>query len=203
MTEPAFTLSPRFTDAVDHARRLHAGDVRKGTGIPYLAHLLAVSSLVIEHGGDEDLAIAALLHDAAEDHGGRAQLAEISRRWGPGVAEVVEACSDTLVADRAHKEPWLERKQAYLDRLNNEPVRVLVVVAADKLHNARTLLADHRALGDQIWSRFTTGCADDQLWYYRQVVERITLPLSGHPAEAMVDELRALTDELALRIDQR
>ncbi len=203
MTEPAFTLTPRYTDAFDHARQLHAGDVRKGTGVPYLAHLLAVSSLVIEHGGDEDLAIAALLHDAAEDHGGRAQLDEISRRWGSGVASVVEACSDTLVADPAHKEPWLERKQGYLDRLADEPERVLVVVAADKLHNARTLLADHRALGDQIWSRFTTGRADDQLWYYRQVVERIGPRLAGHPAAAMVDELQALTDELAERIAQR
>jgi (p)ppGpp synthase/HD superfamily hydrolase len=200
MTEPAIRLSERYTAAVDHARLLHAADVRKGTGVPYLAHLLTVSALVLEHGGDEDLAIAALLHDAAEDHGGRPQLDEIRRRWGDRVADVVEACSDTLVSDPTTKEPWHDRKRAYLDRLPHEPIDALVVVAADKLHNARTLLADHRRLGDRIWSRFTTGDPDDQLWYYSRVVELTRARLEGHEASAMVDELGDIVTELRRRL---
>jgi (p)ppGpp synthase/HD superfamily hydrolase len=200
MTEPATRLSERYTAAVDHARLLHADDVRKGTGIPYLAHLLTVSALVLEHGGDEDLAIAALLHDAAEDHGGQAQLDEIRRSWGDRVANVVEACSDTLVSDPADKEPWHDRKRAHLERLAHEPVDVLVVVAADKLHNARSLLADHSRVGDRIWSRFTTGDPDDQLWYYSRVVELTRLRLEGHEAAALVDELADIVTELRRRL---
>src|SRR5262245_24507025 len=123
MPDEGTKLGQRFADAVEMARTIHDGDVRKGTKIPYLAHLLAVAAIVLEHGGNEDDAIAALLHDAAEDHGGRKQIESIRVAFGDDVAEIVEACSDTLAENRRDKEPWWDRKVTYLDRLHVEPER--------------------------------------------------------------------------------
>jgi GTP pyrophosphokinase len=156
-------VSPRFADALTLANQLHASQRRKGTNIPYIAHLLAVAALVLEAGGDEDAAIAALLHDAVEDQGGAATLELIRDRFGDHVASIVEGCTD---ADAIPKPPWRERKEAYLATIPHKAPEALLVSAADKLHNARAILADYRALGDDLWPRFNGG-REGTLWYYR------------------------------------
>ena len=160
-------LTTRFDVALAYTATLHRAQTRKGTAIPYVAHLLSVSALVIEDGGDEDEAIAGLLHDAVEDQGGRARLEEIRAQFGDRVAAIVEGCSDS---ETEPKPPWLDRKRAYLDHLREAPADVLRVSAADKLHNARAILADYRALGEDLWSRFNAS-RDDIFWYYRSLVD--------------------------------
>jgi GTP pyrophosphokinase len=156
----------RFEQALVYATQLHANQLRKGSGIPYVSHLLAVAALVLEHGADEDQTIAALLHDAVEDQGGQKTLAAIRRRFGPVVADLVAACSDT---DVEPKPPWRPRKEAYLAHLRRASAAVRLVSAADKLHNARSTVADLRAQGARVWKRFHAG-PEDQLWYYRSLV---------------------------------
>ena len=160
------TLSPRFEDALVFAARLHAAQTRKGSGTPYIAHLLSVAALVLEQGGDEDLAIAALLHDAIEDQGGAATREAIRARFGDRVTAVVDGCTD---ADTQPKPPWRARKEAYLAHLPAAPPEVRLVSAADKLHNARAILADYRRMGEDLWPRFQGGKAGT-LWYYRALV---------------------------------
>ena len=143
--------SDRFDDALAYASRLHRAQKRKGTDIPYVAHLLAVCSLVIENGGSEDQAIAALLHDAAEDQGGEATLKAIEVRYGAPVAKIVADCTDSWVEP---KPPWRKRKEAYLAALPSKPVSSLLVSLADKTHNAGAILNDDRLLGDDLWPRF-------------------------------------------------
>lgn len=162
-------LTERFADACAFALDLHASQKRKGTSIPYSSHLLAVASLVLEHGGDEDQAIAALLHDTLEDQGhhfpgGPAVLrAELARRFGAPVLAIVEACTDT---QQMPKPPWRARKEAYLAHLPQAPLPVLRVSAADKLHNARSILSDYRLVGETLWERFSAD-REQLLWYYR------------------------------------
>ncbi|MBC8254524.1 MAG: HD domain-containing protein [Ardenticatenia bacterium] len=175
------TLSTRFQEAMVYAAQLHAGQVRKGSGTPYIAHLLAVTSLVLEHDGDEDEATAALLHDAAEDQGGEATLAEIRRRFGPAVAEIVEGCSDTMATP---KPSWRARKEAFLARLPHASPSVRLVSTADKLHNARTILADLRMMGDAVWDRFQGG-REGTLWYHRSLVEILRVDGSNPLAEEL------------------
>jgi GTP pyrophosphokinase len=160
------TLTPRFTEAVAYALAAHAGQMRKSSPVPYFAHLLAVAAIVLEHGGDEDAAVAALLHDVVEDAGGRPRLADVRARFGDRVAAIVEGCTD---ADTLPKPPWRGRKEAYIARLAAEPPVVHLVSAADKLHNARSLLADHFETGSALWGRFNGG-KDGTLWYYRTLV---------------------------------
>lgn len=181
-------LSERFSAAVDYAAQLHARQLRKGTSVPYLSHLLAVASLVLEHGGDEDEAIAALLHDAVEDQGGAMTAAEIERRFGARVAEIVTGCSDT---DRSPKPPWKERKVEHLDRLRTASASVRLVVAADKLHNARSIAIEYRRSGEELWSRFHGG-RDGTLWYYRSAVDILRQP----QASALVAELGRVVEEI-------
>lgn len=181
-------LSPRFDEALTFASRFHADQVRKGTGVPYISHLLAVASLVIEHGADEDEAIAALLHDAVEDQGGAEVREQIRARFGERVAEIVDGCSD---ADVIPKPPWRQRKEAHLAHLREASPSVRLVVAADKLHNARSVLMDYRALGPALWSRFRGG-KDGTLWYYRAVVEALKAAGSGQ----MVEELERVVEEI-------
>jgi (p)ppGpp synthase/HD superfamily hydrolase len=150
-------LSDRFDRALVYATEVHAGQLRKGTQIPYIAHLLAVAGLVLEHGGDEDQAIAALLHDAAEDHGGEVRLADIRGRFGDRVEAIVRECSDALPVGAEPKKPWKERKEAYLSHLEHADEGVLLVSAADKLHNARAVLLDYRDVGEAVWTRFKGG----------------------------------------------
>ncbi|MEZ5142938.1 MAG: HD domain-containing protein [Acidimicrobiales bacterium] len=169
----SIALGPRLTMAFDEARRLHADDVRKGTGVPYLAHLLAVSALVLEHGGDEDQAVAALLHDTAEDHGGEVQLAHIEATYGADVASIVRDLSDSLEEEGVAKAPWWTRKAVYLRHLADQATdRALLVSAADKLHNGAATLDDYRRDGDALWSRFNPDAGrEGQRWYYRRLAE--------------------------------
>ena len=159
----------RLANALGFATQLHATQKRKGSGVPYISHLLAVAAIVLEHGGTEDEAIAALLHDAVEDQGGQARLALIRDRYGDTVAAIVAGCTDT---DEVHKPSWRPRKERYLAHFADAPPSVLLVVAADKLHNARSVLADYRELGDALWPRFT-GNRDGTLWYYRAVADAL------------------------------
>ncbi len=189
------TLSVRFERALAYAAKLHAKQVRKGSRVPYVAHLLAVASLALEHGASEDEAIAALLHDAVEDQGGLKTLATIERRFGPAVAAIVLACSDTVVTP---KPPWRLRKEAYLAHLQRAPASVRLVSAADKVHNARSTVADLRRLGPRVWTRFHAGPAE-QLWYYRSLVaifdERGPKPLAEELSRA-VREMQRLAGPL-------
>ena len=158
-------LSIRFEEALVFATRLHSKQKRKGGEIPYIAHLMAVSAIVLEHGGNEDEAIAALLHDAIEDQGGDVARQEIRRRFGENVVEIVDGCSDT---DVVPKPPWRARKEAYIAHLQTASPSVLLVSAADKLHNTRTILNDYRELGEKLWRRFLGG-QEGTLWYYRTI----------------------------------
>ncbi len=176
-------LTSRFTRAVGYAARLHATQKRKGTERPYVAHLLGVASLVLEHGGDEDLVIAALLHDAVEDQGGLPRLEEIRRKFGARVARIVDGCSDAYTDP---KPPWHERKQ----RPNASP-EVRMVCSADKLHNAREILGDYRAVGDELWDRFRGG-KQGTLWYYRALVSAFR-EAGSNP---LVEELDRVVTEL-------
>lgn len=148
-------LGSRFADALVYASEVHGSQLRKGTDIPYVSHLLGVASLVIEAGGDEDEAIAALLHDAVEDQGGLPRLAEIEERYGPQVAEIVKECSDSTSADVDAKDDWAERKALYQQRVEEEmSASALRVSLADKLYNATAIVRDHRLHGDELWTRF-------------------------------------------------
>ncbi len=169
--DPSHTHTPklksRFDAALQYASDVHRRQIRGGSHVPYVAHLLGVAALVLEEGGDEDEAIAALLHDAVEDQGGRRRLADIRRRFGERVARIVEACSDSHTIP---KPPWRERKEKYLARIRHEPADVRRVSLADKLYNARSILADYRHVGDTVWKRFTGG-KQGTLWYYRELVK--------------------------------
>ena len=158
-------LGERFDRAMVYAARAHSTQFRKGTGRPYVGHLLGVASIVLAHGGDEDEAIAALLHDAVEDQGGKPRLLDIRQKFGLRVAQIVEGSTDS---DTLPKPPWLERKQAYLRHLRSANSSVRLVSAADKLHNARETLLDFRRQGKSIWNRFHAG-RELTLWYYREV----------------------------------
>jgi (p)ppGpp synthase/HD superfamily hydrolase len=160
-------LGRRFEQALLFATRKHAGQHRKGSTVPYVAHLLGVASLVLEAGGDEDLAIAALLHDVVEDCGGAPLLKEIRRRFGKRVAHVVDGCTDS---DLDPKPPWLERKKAYIAHLRTADADTRLVSAADKLYNVRSIVAAYREVGEKVWDRFS-GKRDGTLWYYRTLLD--------------------------------
>ncbi len=157
----------RFENALLYASRLHNDQTRKGTDTPYVTHLLAVAAIVGENGGTEDEVVAALLHDAPEDQDGKERLEEIRACFGDGVAEIVDGCTDTY---EDPKPAWRPRKEAYVKHVTTAPASVRLVSSADKLHNARSILADLRFLGDDLWERFTGG-KEGTLWYYRALVE--------------------------------
>jgi (p)ppGpp synthase/HD superfamily hydrolase len=194
--ERQFILSEKFTKAVDYARKLHT-EYRKGTRIPYMAHLMGVASLVMgEAGGSipvtEDMVIAAVLHDVVEDHGGKPRLDEVRKTFGEHVADMVEGLSDTLAEDHDKKEGWEERKTAYLKRLHDEPEEVLLISAADKLYNAKTILDDYKQIGPEIWKRFKRG-RNEQLWYFDSLVAIFQLRMNSR----IVHELQSVVAELA------
>lgn len=165
-------MSPRFAAALVYAHEVHRGQRRKGTGIPYIAHVLGVASIAMEYGATEDEAIGALLHDAAEEGGGEARLAEIRARFGDEVADIVLGCSDSLAAHPDDKRPWRARKEAYLAHLAVASDAVCLVSAADKLHNVRAILRDYEAAGEEVWARFEGG-RDGTLWYYGEVADAL------------------------------
>ena len=194
ITGTAPSLTDRFLDAVALAEEVHGRDRRSGTEVPYLAHLLVVSGLVLEDGGDEDEAVAAMLHDSVENGGGQQMLDRIAQRFGPRVEAIVEACSDTVEGEQ--DEPWIERKRRYLEHLPEiEDDGALRVSLADKLHNARSLVRDYREEGDALWERFAEKTARQQLWYYERLLaffqERRPGPLTEDLARA-VEELTIL-----------
>lgn len=187
--------------AADYARQVHAGDVRKGSGESYFeGHLAPVAAIVAVDGGTPEQVAAAYLHDAAEDHGGQVRLDEIRDRFGSGVAEIVADLSDSLVdtTGGAEKQEWHARKAAYLSSLATKAETSLVVAAADKLHNATAVLEDHERIGDELWSRFTTGRAEDQRWYYETLTATLTERLPTHPT---VLRLVAVVRRLGERLD--
>jgi len=194
VSDTTASLSPRFKDALEFAISVHAGQVRKGTSIPYVAHLLAVCSLVLANGGSEEQAIAALLHDSLEDHPEKVTAVEIEQRFGPRVMNLVVACTDTP-ADYTGgpKPPWRDRKVAYLDHIRSAGPEGSIVSLADKLDNARAIVADCRQVGDMLWSRFSAG-KDEQLWYYRELVSSFQQAGVRSP---MLDELEGLVNELS------
>ena len=187
------TFTHRFEDALVLAHQLHAKQKRKGTSIPYVGHLLAVTSLVIENGGTEDEAIAALLHDAIEDQGGDRIRRVIRERFGENVLAIVEGCTDT---DETPKPPWRKRKEDYIAHVRTASPSVRLVSIADKVHNARATLADYRAEGETVWNRFTGG-KEGTLWYYRSLVKAFqeagTSPLLEE-LDRVVSELESLAN---------
>ena len=193
------TLSPRFTQAVDYARQIHTG-WRKGTQVPYMAHLLGVASLVMGEVGHvpfvvtEDMAIAALLHDAVEDEGGLPRLQDIEEKFGKEVANIVKGCTDSFEVDSNKKQEWAQRKASYLKRFRDEPESegTLLVSAADKLYNARAILEDHGEVGAQVWKRFQRG-RDQQLWYFSEL---LMIFGSRCPNWRIVKELKSVVSEL-------
>ncbi|MCJ7624760.1 MAG: HD domain-containing protein [Anaerolineaceae bacterium] len=181
-------LSSRFEDALIYATRLHASQVRKGSGVPYVTHLLGTVSNALDYGADEDQAIAALLHEVVEDQGGAPCLEEIRERFGERVARIVAGCTD---AWSIPKPPWQERKEAHLSSLREADEDVLLVCCADKLHNARSLLRNYLQVGDVLWKRFRGG-KEGTLWYYRSMVDLLK-EIYPHP---IVDELECVVLEI-------
>lgn len=159
-------LTQRFEQALLYAARLHSQQVRKGSGIPYMSHLLSVAALVLEMGGDEDQAIAALLHDAIEDQGGLETREVIRTHFGDDVVALVEGCTDSYTIP---KKPWRERKQQYLEHLKTASPEVRRISLADKLHNARSILMDVESLGNKVWEKFQGG-REGSLWYYHSLL---------------------------------
>lgn len=160
-------LTNRYDDALLYASELHRAQVRKGTPIPYMSHLLSVSALVLKNGGDEDQAIAGLLHDAVEDQGGLPTLEAIRERFGDRVASIVSDCTDSWAEP---KPPWRERKEAYIAALPGKRPESLLVSLADKTDNARAIMGDYREIGDEVWTRFT-GKKEGTRWYYQSLTE--------------------------------
>jgi (p)ppGpp synthase/HD superfamily hydrolase len=189
MNELLCRLTPKFDDAFQYAHQLHREQLRKGTSIPYISHLMTVAALVIEHGGDEEQAIAALLHDAAEDQGGASTLAEIRTRFGEDVAAIVSDCTDAWVEP---KPDWRPRKEAYLARLPQKPARSLLVSLADKTHNAEAILLDYRALGDELWGRFNGG-AEGTRWYYGALAAIYAEKMPGRLSDRLSRAVAGLT----------
>ena len=174
-------LSSRTDEAFAYARAVHQNQTRKGTEAPYIGHLMGVASIVLDDGGSEDEAIAGLLHDAAEDHGGRERLEDIRRRFGDAVANIVEDCTDSW---ETPKPPWAERKRAYIEHARRLPASSLRVSAADKVHNSYAILRDLRNIGEKVWDRFNAP-ADDVVAYYEGLVRAYREAGGGR----LVDEL--------------
>ena len=190
LPKPARTrvVSKRFISALGYAAQLHARQIRKRTERPYIGHLLGVASIVIEYGGDEDLAIAALLHDAVEDQGGLPRLREIRKKFGTRVAHIVDGCTDAYTEPKSQ---WLERKRAYIARVAGEDHEVRLVSAADKLSNARETLHELRLHGDSVFERFA-GRKIGTLWYYRELINAFRHAGSN----PLIEELDRVVTEL-------
>ena len=187
-------LGVRFLRAFQFAAEKHAGQTRKASSTPYIAHLMGVASLVLEFGGDEDMAVAALLHDVVEDCGGAPMLKEVRRRFGSRVAKIVDGCTDS---DIEPKPPWRGRKESYIRHLKSADADTRLVSAADKLNNVRSILADHREVGESVWRRFTGG-REGTLWYYRALLEEFLAK-----PNRLIRELELAVGELEPRATSR
>ncbi|HLI61954.1 MAG TPA: HD domain-containing protein [Terriglobales bacterium] len=187
-------LSIRFDHALLFAAQIHREQDRKKSGIPYISHLLGVASIVLDYGGDEDMAIAALLHDAVEDHGGRPMLKIIEKIFGARVAKIVDGCTDSYAEDPKKKESWEKRKVRYLHRIRHEDAETRFVSAADKLYNVRAVLRDLRYDGNVVFRRFAAPKAKT-LWYYRSLVREYRLGGITRRLKPLIDDLdRAVTE---------
>jgi (p)ppGpp synthase/HD superfamily hydrolase len=190
-------LTSQFTSAIDYARQIHV-NYRKGTNVPYMAHLLGVASLVMGETGHisfsvtEEMVIGALLHDAVEDEGGLPRLRDIEANFGKEVARIVKGCTDSFEEDPSKKQEWKKRKASYIKRLKKEPPSTLLVSAADKLYNARAILQDYREVAGKIWERFKRG-RKEQLWYFRELLN----VYEGRGSNRLVEELKRVVGELA------
>jgi (p)ppGpp synthase/HD superfamily hydrolase len=190
MASDAPLLTDRFLDAVSLAEEVHGRQRRTGTEVPYMAHLLVVTGLVIEDGGDEDEAVAAMLHDSVEEGGGPQMLDRIKRQFGPRVAAVVEACSDTV--EENEDETWIERKRRYLEHLPEiKDDAALRVSLADKVQNVRSLVREYREASDAVWERSSEKSPDEQLWYYHRLLDFFR---SGRPGPLTEDLARAVEE---------
>jgi GTP pyrophosphokinase len=183
-------LDARFEQALVYAFHLHSGQTRKQSQVPYIAHLLGVTAIVLEDGGSEDEAIAALLHDAVEDQGGLETLEKIRMRFGSNVADLVLALSDSFTQP---KPPWRERKQAYLESIPGANPSEIRISLADKVYNARSILRDLRLEGEQVWSRFNGG-KDGTLWYYQQLI----FAFQTHGDQPLLSELIRILEQIRL-----
>jgi len=182
-------LSEKYKQALAFAFDLHRTQERKGSGTPYVAHILGVSSMAMENGATEDEAIAALLHDAAEDQGGLSVLREIEQRFGSAVAEVVRECTDAV---ESPKPPWKERKIRYLEHLKSASTSTRLVASCDKLYNLRAIVSDYRTVGESVWNRFAGG-KEGVLWYYRELGKALDMPKSlGTEFSDSLSELESL-----------
>jgi (p)ppGpp synthase/HD superfamily hydrolase len=186
-------LSNRFYDAFMFAAQKHAQQIRKGTQVPYISHLMGVCSLVMEAGGDEDLAIAGLLHDVVEDCGGKRTLGQVRRLFGERVAHVVEGCTDSYSIP---KPPWRQRKIEYLKRLRSADDDIRLVSAADKLYNARSILVDYKECGELVWQRFKGG-RNGTLWYYQAVSDELGGPRSNRLANELAQVVAELQQQVS------
>ena len=188
-------LSTRFDHALLFAAQVHRYQDRKKTGVPYLSHLLGVASIVLDYGGDEDMGIAALLHDAVEDHGGRPMLRVIEQIFGPRVAKIVDGCTDSYGEEGKRKPRWFPRKLRYLRRVRNEDAETRFVSAADKLYNTRAVLRDLRYSGESVFDRFSAPKAK-VLWYYRSLVREYRAAGVTHQLKPLLDDLDRVVTEL-------
>jgi (p)ppGpp synthase/HD superfamily hydrolase len=188
-------LSIRFDHALLFAAQVHRNQDRKKTGIPYLSHLLGVASIVLDYGGDEDMGIAALLHDAVEDHGGKPMLHVIEQMFGPRVAKIVDGCTDAYGDEGKRKPKWYPRKLRYLRRVRNEDAETRFVSAADKLYNTRAVLRDLRYSGESVFERFSAPKAK-VLWYYRSLVREYRAAGVTHQLKPLLDDLDRVVTEL-------
>ena len=185
-------LTARFDEALKYAHDVHRDQFRKGNHSPYIGHLLGVASIVIDDGGTEDEAIGALLHDAAEDHGGRPRLEEIRARFGDAVAKIVEDCTDSW---QTPKRPWIDRKREYVEHARTLAAPSLRVAAADKVHNAYAILRDLRNHGEQVWDRFNAP-ADDVIAYYEQMVRALREAGGGKLVEELERIVKGIQREM-------
>lgn len=209
---PQSTLNPilkkRFNRAIELALELHRRQVRKraivhrgnraASEVPYFSHLMIVAGTVLDYGGTEEEASAALLHDSVEDQGGLPTLQRIRKSLGPEVARIVQGCTDSMETDETRKEAWKLRKTRYLRHLEGADESVLLVSFADKLHNCRAALRDLRREGESFWLRFNAGKAE-QLWYYRALAEVALRRGKGTRAEDLVNDFAHCVAELDKR----
>jgi len=188
-------LSPKFEEALVYATRVHGGQLRKKTRIPYIGHLLGVTAIAMEYGANETEAIAALLHDAVEDCGGVERQREIEEKFGPEVGEIVAGCTDS---DQTPKPPWRERKEKYIAHLKTASAATRLVSTSDKLHNCRAIVHNLREEGESVWDRFKTG-KEGALWYYRSLVTAFC----EHGRSALIDELDRVVTEMEQLAEQQ
>ncbi|HEY1583170.1 MAG TPA: HD domain-containing protein [Chthoniobacterales bacterium] len=183
-------LSPKFEEALVYATRIHGGQLRKKTKVPYIGHLLGVTAIAMEYGASETESIAALLHDAVEDCGGPERQREIEEKFGKQVGKIVAGCTDT---DETPKPPWRERKEKYIAHLRTASASIRLVSASDKLHNARAIVHNLREDGAEVWDRFKAG-KQGALWYYRSLVSAFL----EHGKNSLIEELDRVVTEMEI-----